>query len=473
MRVTRRAAAAGAIVLAIASGSAARASAQTTLQASPALGGIAKAGRWLAVRVTINHSGRDLPAELRLTWGHDELRRHIGPLSAGKREYELFIRSREAESTVRVRLLAEGRELQSLDVKLIVLRPDEPVTLCIASTGAGPPPETSCSALVPANRLPRSLRGYDVADRVVWPEGQGSGALSLDQRLAYGQWEVVTRLDRTGDFGFTPEPVRPALDRGLPARTAGITATFAAALLVALLLAGMISVRRRIPLGRLFATIGAVTAVGIAGAHAIGRIGPASAVRLHHQSLLRQLPGTRGALLTVQAVVELPAFDRFTIRAPVSDGVLETSIPGGRSAVIDAEGYPVLTGTFGLGGRQAFSLEGVTDAQWLSVALDGGTIRATNTSDVELRNCRFAENAFPSGPFVLKPSDSVSARLVGELAGPVLTCLVSGSLIPMVESRREVRSNGQTVLVAYLTDSRAVDAASEPSERAARSTDHD
>src|SRR5262245_28318430 len=89
----------GAITVICASGAAA----QTVLHASAI--DVAKAGRWTAVHVTIDHSGPELIGDLELSWGDHALRRHVNLVSSGRHQFELYSRTTDAESAIRVRLV--------------------------------------------------------------------------------------------------------------------------------------------------------------------------------------------------------------------------------------------------------------------------------------------------------------------------------------------------------------------------------
>lgn len=448
MGTARRAAVMAALVGAIAAASASAAAAQTVLEATAI--DAAKAGRWTAVHVTVDHTGPELIGELMLSWGGHELARRVSLVSSGRHQFELYTRTTAAESAIRVRLVAGATEVQAIDVKMRVLPQDELVTLCVVSANDAPP-DASCSALVPAASLPASHRGYDVADRVVWSKGHGPDTWTPVQRMAYERWQTLRHLDRRGDLGLTAGVNRPVLDRGLPVETSRVTATGAVAYCVMLVVLGLALRRSRARMAVFFGAIGILTIVGVVGVFAIGRI-VQTPVTVHHESLMQQLPGTMGSLLTVQAVAEFPAFDQFTLRLSTPDASLETVTRSGRRETIDDEGYPVLSGTFGLGDRQAFSAEAATPVRFLDVTENGDIVRFTNRSNVELRECRFAEGFSRTTSGALKPSASMEALRSGEVLGPALTCSLPESVLVFTEPQRGVRTTGRMTLVAYVTD---------------------
>jgi hypothetical protein len=453
MGTARRAAIRAALVGAIAMACASGAAAQTVLDATAI--DAAKAGRWAAVRVTLDHSGPEFIGDVILSWGGHELLRRVSLVSSGRHQFELYTRTTAAESAIRVRLVAAatsraaaGREVQSRDVKMRVLPQDEVVTLCVVSPNDSPP-DAACSALVPIANLPASHRGYDVADRVVWSSGHGPETWTPAQKVAYERWQAIRQLDRRGDLGLTAGVNRPLLDRGLPADTTRIAAISAVAYCAMLLLLGLTLGRIRARVAVFFAAIGTLTIAGVAGVFAIGRIGQ-PVVTVHHESLMQQLPGTLGSLLTVQAVAEFPVFDEFALRLPTPDASLETVTGSGRSETVDDEGYPVLAGTYGLGDRRAFSAEAATPVRFVEVTENGDVVRVTNRSNVELRECRFADGFSETTPIALKPSASMEALRSADILGPALMCSLPESVLVFTESQRQVRTSGRMTLVAYL-----------------------
>ena len=117
-----------------------------------------------------------------------------------------------------------------------VLDATDPVTLCVASTD-GSTPDTSCTATTTPALLPRSARGYEAIDRLVWPAGERR--LSIEQRLALERWQSFRQLEESGDSGLTPQPTRPGARRGIPGPTAGVIAGGAVWYVVCLTLAGL------------------------------------------------------------------------------------------------------------------------------------------------------------------------------------------------------------------------------------------
>ena len=121
-------------------------------------------------------------------------------------------------------------------------------------------------------------------------------------------------------------------------------------------------------------------------------MGPGQAIQLRHDSLLQQIPGVTGSVLTMRANVVFPAFDAYALRFPLTDGLVDLPTAAGRpEQVVDVDGLPVIGGTYGLAARQAFSAEAVVDVQLLAVSETGRTLMVSNRSAFHLRDCRFAE----------------------------------------------------------------------------------
>jgi hypothetical protein len=172
---------------------------------------------------------------------------------------------------------------------------------------------------------------------------------------------------------------------------------------------------------------------------------------VEHSSLLQQIPGTTGSLLTVRGIVEFPAADRYALSVPLADGTIEAGTSSRRADELFGEdGSPMLRGTYGLGGRQAFTVEGVSDLQPLVVDESGGRARVANRSDRVLENCLFGDGFDGTAPAVLQPGASMTAGRHGDGTGPLVTCtLRDAPLVPFLADGRTVHSTGRTLVAAY------------------------
>ncbi|OFW31508.1 MAG: hypothetical protein A3H97_03230 [Acidobacteria bacterium RIFCSPLOWO2_02_FULL_65_29] len=429
----------------------ARAAGVPILQAAAGIGGVAKASHWTPVVITIDSSAEELAGELVVSWGTASLRRRVALHSAGRRRFELYVRANQVESSIRVRLVSDGVDLEALDLPVRVIPQSEPVTLCVSSALSFAADVSPCSAAVTPDLLPRSPRGYDAVDRVVWATGERAlWAITPEQALALDQWTSLRQLEDAGDLALTSQVSRPTLPHGLPAATSRTVAAFAAAYLVSLMVVGFAMALRGSSLTRVVGLLAVAFVTSSAAAMAIGRAGPAQAVRVHQMSLLQQLPGTRGSVLTIRGVVEIPAFDTYALRLPLSDGRLEAPSPsGGSEELVDEEGYPALLGVYGLGARLPFTVEAMSEVQPLAIASDGRSVSVVNRSELQLHDCRFAEGFSRGEVGELGPGVSVTAEQLTNVVGPVFTCHLRGSVVGLTEGRRPVTSTGTTVVVSY------------------------
>ena len=428
----------------------------TTVRAASSTGGVVRGDRWTPLIVTVESTRAAVSGELRLTWGDAAMRRPIVLASAGRRQFEFLLRTQEPEATVRVDLVSGGQRVHSTEVAVRVLRPDEPFTLCVMSADGSIPQET-CTATVASDRLPNSVRGYEAVDAVVWDKDT---RLEPEQRAALEQWHALRELERSGDLGLAPQPVRPNVRRGLPAPATELVALLATAYVAGLLLVGIIVVsRRRVGLRAAAAMIAAVVAAGAATAHALGRTGPASAVRVHHASVLHQVPGSGVSILSMRGVIEFPEFDEFVVRLPLRDGTMEPATARVRAEQrVDDNGLAVITGTHGLGARQAFSAEGVVELHPLALTRNGDTTTVVNGSDLTLRACRFADGFSTSDVGTMPPGAAATARQVSDVIGPAFTCATDTPVVALTSPERSMHVQGSTFIAAYQDRPQAVHA---------------
>jgi hypothetical protein len=180
-------------------------------------------------------------------------------------------------------------------------------------------------------------------------------------------------------------------------------------------------------------------------------MGPASGVRVHHATLLQQIPGTTASLVTTQAVAEFPSAGVFAVGLPIADAAIAVPARGGASVqYVDASGYPALRGTFGLAARQPFAAESFMTVQPIAVASSGGQARLTNVSRWPLRDCRFADVFSPAVIGTLEPGASVSGVPTGEILGPLAMCTTDAPIVPFAAGERETSTTGVTTIAVYL-----------------------
>jgi hypothetical protein len=424
-----------------------------TLEAVGGLGGVAKAGRWTPLVVSIGGEREALDAELAVAWGDSHLHRPVTLSPGTRKQFELYVRTGDPRAAIEVRLLVGGREIARTSAPVRVLGADDRVIVCVSADTTASLDAGECTAAVLTRALPRSPRGYEVADDVRWP-GAVTG-LTREQDAALRAWRALEALDASGDLGATPQISRPLIPRGLPATIAPIVAAIGAAYLIALIAAGVALRARRARLSGTIAAFAVVTAGACAAVAAIGRVGTTRAVHLHHVSLLQQLPGAQASVLTTRAIAEFPAFDRFALRLPVADGVLETTSPrGAASGALDAEGFPVVSGVFGIAGRQAFAGEALVEARPLALEERGRAIAIQNQSGQVLRDCRLGRGLSASAAVgTLAPGARIEAYWTSGSdeapTGPVITCTADEAPLPFSEAQRPVVMHGSTTIAAY------------------------
>jgi hypothetical protein len=421
------------------------------LTATAGLGGATRPGRWTPVLVSVTSSEPRLVCALVVTWGDAVVRRRLHLETPGVRQLELYLRTSNVTDRVQVRL--EGDAAAAIDVPIRIVRDDERFQLCAADDGAAAGATVGCTAGIAAAALPASTRGYEAVDQVSWPLGRGR--LRPEQAAALRQFEALKRLDRSGDLSLAPQPARPTVGRGLPTSTSRAALAGAALYAVMLGLVARGCTRRARPAAWAAIATGAAVAAASAAALTIGRLGPARAVIVHHESVLQQVPGSGAALLSMRAVAEFPARGAAALRLPVADGVIELSVPRGRAVEeLDADGFPSLEGTFGLGARRAFGVEAVVPRAVLSVDDRGEAVRITNRSSHALDGCQLASGLRGTAPDVLPPGGVIEAvRSIdapSETLGPAVLCRTAQPAVALTEAHRPVIMQGTTVIAAYL-----------------------
>jgi hypothetical protein len=424
----------------------AAASTDVTLTATAAAGGVVKAGRWTPLIVTIDSKEDTFEGDLVIAWGDTRLRRQLAFASRGRRELDLYLRTSSPENTIQVRLLSQGVEVRRTDVPVIIFAQSDPVTLCVmAADGAGG--DHACTATVQASLLPRSMRGYESVDRLVWPAA--AVRLSAEQQVALTRWQSIRPLELSGDLALAPLPSSPTAARGLPRASSTFIAAISTAFVVCLAGTAMLGRRRRIPVGRVWGAAVAAIVFWSLAASAVGSWGPRS-VEVRHASLLQQLPGSSGSILTIKGLATFPGFDRYALQFHVPDASVEpTAGDAGDEAVIDESGAPVINGTFGLGARQSFVGEAVVDLELVEVSYQAPAWTISNRSQFELTRCRFSEGFSRIEIGTLPPGASVTAAEVAEGIGPAFTCFVEDPLVSVTAGERDVKLVGTTRLAVY------------------------
>lgn len=420
-----------------------------TLAADAGLGGVSKPGRWTPIRIVVDNTGADFSGELLVSWGDFDVHRDVSLPSPSRKRYELFVRTGDVEAAIKVRLTSNGAEVSSAAVPVRLAAPDERITLCVAPPGdPGMLRQEGCAAITTPDALPRSARGYDAMDAVVWAAGER--AMSREQRTALDRWKSLRALEDSGDLDVTPKAQQPLLPRGVPAATRQAFSVFAAVYVCGLVTIGALFATRRRRTSLVYAALMSLIGAASATALAIGRVGPASDIVVHHSTVVRQLPGEGGSMVSTRGVAEFPEFDSYALRAPIDDGFIQASAVSGRQEqVVDDAGQPQLRGSFALAARRAFSLESFSTVDALGVAIDGSVVRVTNLTSGPLADCRFGEGFSRSDVGTLAHGQTVEAAVSGNITGPIFNCLLPELPVAFRESDRRVRVQGVTRVFAY------------------------
>ena len=425
------------------------AGAPPTIEAEAGLGGVSRPGRWTPVRVVLQTTGDDIDGDLVVEWGESVVRRAVSLPAPSSKEFDVYIRASDPSGSMLIRFQpAAGSDAASVELPVSAARMDDTVTVCVTSAPASLlPPE--CTAILPPSRLPRSARGYDAADRVVWPSGEAV-PLPADQAQALRQWETMRGLEGAG--GFDPAPSLPSVLPGIARQSrAPAPLMLGAALYVGALVviaAWLRTQRARVPAAS--AALALLVVMATAAAAAAGRTGPASALVVHHVSKVQQMAGADAALVSMRAAAVFPSFNAFNLRASVTDGSLRLDVEGSRrEETFDDDGYPVLSGSYGLGARQVFSMEAVADVRPFEVSRQDGTVHIENTSGLELRDCRFADSTLDR-PSTLGPGARVEVAALEPPQLALVTCTTPESLVTFVSEGHSVITRGATTISLFL-----------------------
>jgi hypothetical protein len=421
---------------------------QTSLTVAAGLGGFVKAGRWAPVRIQIDHPGGPSSADLEVTWGDATVRRQVVFGSPGVRRFELFIRTADAGSLMRVALRNPDGDEVVTEQPVTVLPHAAPVTLCVSGFAGWLHDAARCTMTLVPQQLPSSVRGYEIVDETL-TAGDLTALPELTRR-ALDRWRSLHALEMSGDLTLTPQVTRPSVRRGLASASAPVVTVFAGGYIVLLLLIGVTGATTRLAASWVWLAFALSTLAAAGVALSVGRIGPGAKVIVHHTSLLQQIAGASGSLLTLRGVAEFPSDDDVHLRVPIEDAMVEPSTASGRAAhAVDDAGYPTLSGRFGLGTRQAFTAEAVIDTQWLAVIERGETVEISNRTADTLHDCRFGDGMSVTDVGDLSASETVTARRQGQVTGPLFTCTTVASALPLAERSRVVEMRGTTTVAVY------------------------
>ena len=425
-----------------------------TLKAGAGLGGLCRPGRWTPVRVDVEARGLDTASEaangeILVEWGDARVRRAISLASHSRKQFELYIRTPDVRDSMTVSLLIDGRGIATTEAPVRLVAPIDPLTVCVAPANTLSVSGVMCSTTLSPAALPRSWRGYGAADEVVW-QSPGKAILTGEQQTALSQWRAVQAIENAETSPPSIEEIAP------PARALRRTGT--AMLLYAAALGVFVWPLTRIRSRSLaiYPAIVAVVAAGAVVAIASGRVGPGASVYVSQAAVVQQLPGARGSLVLARGVAEFPSLGAVEVRLTRADGAI--AMRGGRdrgNLRFDENGAPLFAGTYGLGATATFEVEAVAAFEALQAAARGATVRVSNISTQELRDCRFGAGFSRLNVGSLAPGQSVEADRQSGLGEAVFTCRLDGPVIEVTESRWPVVSNGTAVIVLRLPEGQA------------------
>ena len=412
--------------------------------AEAGLGGLSRPGRWTPVRVSIDAANASISGEIVVDWGSARARRTI-TLSAGSRKLvEVYIRTPDVRETIVVRLVSDGRDLAAVEVPIRLARPDEAFTLCVAAADAWSA-SRECSTTQATAHLPRSWRGYDAVDDVVWPAG--AVPLEREQQLALTQWRAIHALEESGHAPAAAAVQTPPVLGGSTRRALAGVVFY----LLAIAAAGLAFTRIRARSLTLYPAAGLLVVAGSAAALDAGRVGPGTGVRLQQSVVAEQLPGTGSALILLRGVAEFPSFDAFELRARGVDGAIDANLGNDRSLRYDEDGAPVMSsGTVGLGTRKSFRLEAVTAFQALAATAEGPIVRVSNRSAYRLDDCQFPASFSKTRIGSIAPGQTVEAERRADDDGASFTCVLSAPIVDFTAAPVDVRSEGRTIVMMQL-----------------------
>jgi len=424
---------------------------QAVITVQAGLGGLARPGRWMPVRVDVetrSETSADAAAgEIVVEWGDARVRRALTLASPSHKQVELYIRTADARDSITVRVLVADREMATTVTPVRLVAPAEPLTVCVASVNTWPTNGTTCAATINPESLPRSWRGYAAADDVVWPSG-GKPTLTAEQHTALDRWRLVQAIEHAETTVPSAGDVTPAAHA--LRRTSTAMLVYAAALGV--LVWPLNRVRSRS--FAVYPVIAGAAAAGSIVAIAAGRVGPGARIHVSQSAVVEQVAGKKGSSVLARAVAEFPAFGLVELRADGVDGAIALRGGARRDLRFDENGAPIVAGTYGLGATAAFEVEATASFEPLSATFTETTVRVMNTSSHEMRDCRFGSGFSRQSVGRLAPGQHVEAVRQSAEIEPVFSCRLDAAVVEFAESGRPVDNDGTAAIVLHLQEPR-------------------
>src|SRR5439155_26495338 len=118
----------------------------------------------------------------------------------------------------------------------------------------------------------------------------------------------------------------------------------------------------------------------------------------------------------------------------------------------DENGAPIVAGTYALGATAAFEVEAVTAFEPLSATSSGATVRVTNISTRDMRDCRFGAGFSKQSVGSLAPGQHAEALRQSREIESVFSCTLDAAVIEFAESGRPVDNDGTAAIVLHLSE---------------------
>jgi len=409
------------------------------MSATAGLGGIAKAGRWAPVRVLLDARDLDITGEIVVEWGAARVKRDVAVAAPSRRSYELYIQSGDVRDEMGVTLISSAGERHRVQVPIRLASIDEPVTVCIDDEVGGR--AAGCSVTLASDALPRSWRGYDVADLVVW-SGRPGRDLADDQKRALDLWQAMRAAD-VDPTALTPLSALPT--RAWPPRP------LVRDVVLYLVAIGIVITSLRYRRARSSWPYSVVVAVAAIGSVAVVASGRHAAMAVQYVGVVEQFGRTTDGVATIRAIGESPSAGLVALHTTGVDAALENSPSSGRALEesVDADGNASLRGHLGLGASFAFTVEAAGRIGPFSVGTTSGTLRVTNIGDRPLYGCEFPPG-FDRDQREILPGKWVETAHRVEGDDPIVTCRSAAPPVTLADANHPVVMDGETVAVVHL-----------------------
>jgi hypothetical protein len=415
------------------------------LRAEAGLGGFVRPGRWTPVRIRVENKSSDLVGEILVEWGDAQLHRAIDVPAPSRTVLELYVRTLDVRGSIAVHVIANGEAVTSVDIPVRAVDDDERLVLCV---GAVPPDprESPCSASMPPEALPNSMRGYVAADEVRLPPGAES-RLTPAQRTALHRWRAYHEIEARDLQTRPPQAPLSASTPGGVGRASLLGAWMTIALSIC---CASIWMRGYGSAWQSYMALAAATGLGVACAVLAGRFGPGAQILVRHSTTVEQVAD--GGIVSMRGTIEYPAFAAYAMHVSGVDGALTLRPFGANEQWLNDVGAPVRRGTFGRGAHDEVEIDGVAEYAPFRVREEGSVIRVSNVSDATLSDCSFPEGFSERRVGTLAPGQTASARATAASDAPFFSCLVVQMPVTFSDVRFPVRIEGVGVVSVRLPE---------------------